>query len=272
MLNNKTFYHGITQKIIVAFGNLFNNISVVKYDDTGRIIAANKVPLVYGQKERWYDEMQSIEEDRVHIELPMMSFYITSLSYDSSRKISTVQKMVRPNPNSDETMLFAFNSVPYEIGIELATYTRKKADDLMIIEQILPYFAPTFNIMVDIVPEIELTKDIPITLVGITPSDDFESGEEAKKRMISTTMDFIIKADYLGPVQEGKIIKNFVYNYYTNVNSIAETAPASSNTITNAEERTIIVVDPANANVISWITDLDFAFTVNNITRISVQS
>ena len=50
MLSNTHYYHRVTRKMVVAFGTLFNNIRMVRYNKAGtqeieRII----VPLQYAQ-------------------------------------------------------------------------------------------------------------------------------------------------------------------------------------------------------------------------------
>ena len=47
MLGNRQFYHEIIRKIIVAFGTLFNDIHIVRKNNSGDVTQSMKVPLAY---------------------------------------------------------------------------------------------------------------------------------------------------------------------------------------------------------------------------------
>ena len=51
------FYHQITRKMVVLFGNMFNNIELVKTNSsTGGEIERIKVPIKYGLKKSMWKE------------------------------------------------------------------------------------------------------------------------------------------------------------------------------------------------------------------------
>ena len=37
MLSNEHFYHRITRKLVVAFGTMFNNLRLVRYNQAGTV-------------------------------------------------------------------------------------------------------------------------------------------------------------------------------------------------------------------------------------------
>lgn len=54
MLSDAYFYYQLTRKYVILFGNLFNNISVVRKDkDDNSEIERFKVPLIYAPKEKY---------------------------------------------------------------------------------------------------------------------------------------------------------------------------------------------------------------------------
>ena len=56
MLGNRQFYHETIRKIIVAFGTLFNDIHIVRKNNSGVVTQSMKVPLAYGlNKNFWLD-------------------------------------------------------------------------------------------------------------------------------------------------------------------------------------------------------------------------
>ena len=81
------FYHETIRKVIIAFGTLFNDISLVRKDNNGTITQTMKVPLAYGPREKF---LVRLREDadltrQVAITLPRIGFEIQNLSYDPIR-------------------------------------------------------------------------------------------------------------------------------------------------------------------------------------------
>ena len=47
------FYHETMRKVIVSFGTMFNDISIVRKDNNGNVTQAMKVPLAYGPRQKF---------------------------------------------------------------------------------------------------------------------------------------------------------------------------------------------------------------------------
>ena len=89
------FYHETMRNVIVAFGTLFNNIHLVRKNNSGVITQSMKVPLAYGAKQKF---LARLTEDpnltkSVAITLPRVGFEIGQISYDASRKLNKIQKV-----------------------------------------------------------------------------------------------------------------------------------------------------------------------------------
>ena len=210
-------YNQIFRKTIVAFGTLYNNIEIRRSDEV------MKVPLAYGPKQKFLarlDQNPDPTNKRVQITLPRLSFEINSVSYDATRKVSPTQK-IKFKKDVDETKT-AFMPVPYNIGFELAIISKNQDDGLQIIEQVLPYFQPHYNLSVKLQTTIGETKDVPIVLQNIDYEDDYE-GDFATRRAIIYTLQFTAKTYLYGPVSDAKVIKKVITDSYTSVNTT--TAP-----------------------------------------------
>ena len=87
MLGNY-FYHEIVRKTVIAFGTLFNDIHVRHDDGAGNVISEIKVPIAYGPRQKFLARItQQAELNKAtQNTLPRMSFEITNISYDSTRK------------------------------------------------------------------------------------------------------------------------------------------------------------------------------------------
>ena len=88
------FYNQIVRKNIIAFGTLFNNITLKSTDpSTGAVLEELKVPLAYGPKQKFVVRLEENASSRkVAITLPRLYFEMTSIDYDPTRKTSPIQK------------------------------------------------------------------------------------------------------------------------------------------------------------------------------------
>ena len=55
------FYHETMRKVIISFGTLFNNINLVRKNNTGVINQTMKVPLAYGLKQKWLSRLDQMQ-------------------------------------------------------------------------------------------------------------------------------------------------------------------------------------------------------------------
>ena len=84
-------YNRAIRKIIVAFGNLFDSIPLVRYNSDNSEAERMIVPIVYAAKELY---VKRLEEDldldkKVQTTLPRLSYEMTGLRYDPDRKQNT---------------------------------------------------------------------------------------------------------------------------------------------------------------------------------------
>ena len=82
------YYHEIIRKTIIGFGTLFNNIYIQHKDKSDQVLDETKVGIAYGPIQKFLAKIQQQAElnRAVAITLPRMSFEMTSIQYDSSRK------------------------------------------------------------------------------------------------------------------------------------------------------------------------------------------
>tara|TARA_B100001057_G_scaffold270041_1_gene270237 strand:- start:698 stop:1495 length:798 start_codon:yes stop_codon:yes gene_type:complete len=210
------YYHEIIRKTIVSFGTLFNSIDIRHKDSSGDTYSELKVPLAYGPSQKFLArlEQQADLNKPVAITLPRMSFEMNSVAYDSSRKTGVTQTFKASDGNNVKKV---FMPVPYNIGFELNILAKLNDDALQIIEQILPYFQPSFNLTVDLVASIGEKRDIPIVLDSINFQDDYE-GDFSTRRALIYTLGFTAKTYLFGPVAESSsgLIKKVQVDYSTN--------------------------------------------------------
>jgi len=199
------FYHQTIRKIVVGFGSLFNDITVIRRYENGNEKERIKIPLNYGPKAKYIVRLnQDPEIDKgVAITLPRISFEIQGIEYDGSRKLKTIQRNIKSNDQS--TVLSQFTPVPYNINFSLSIMSKHQDDSLQIVEQILPFFTPDFTFTYHAIPDMDIKHDIPIVLNGVSHEDIYD-GEFVQRRALTWDMDFTAKAYIYGPITDRELI------------------------------------------------------------------
>ena len=195
------FYNEILRRTIIGFGTLFNNLTIKATNASDSVVSVTKVPLAYGPTQKFLArlEQQADLNRSTAMTLPRMSFEFTGLTYDPSRKVTTTQTFVVKDPNTGEETKKGFMPVPYNMQFELAIMCKLNDDALQIVEQILPYFQPAYNLTVELVEGIKEKRDVPIVLENITMQDDYD-GDFKERRVLLYTLRFTAKTYMYGPV------------------------------------------------------------------------
>ena len=213
------FYHQRIRKAVAVFGSLFNNINVVRTDAAGDVISQVKVPLSYAPKRDFLariDAMQNGEEAerQVAIKLPRMSFEIMAMNYDATRQLPKMNKCVAFPDGLQDRAQEVYTPVPYTVSFQLNIYAKAQDDALQIVEQILPYFTPQYTVTVKPLDDFDTKEDTPISLTGITFSDDYEGLIEARRSIIYT-LDFEMKLNLFKNISSSSsIITQADVNFY----------------------------------------------------------
>ena len=243
------FYNEGLRKLTIAFGQIFNNVIIQNTSSTGAITKRIRVPLAYAPKEKFLvrlEQQANLSQDReVAVTLPRMGFEITGLSYDATRKINKMQKLIRVKSGEDgKKMEYNYTPVPYNINFNLYSFTATAENGLQIIEQILPFFQPEYTVTMKVVPELDIVRDIPIILNSVNYEDTY-SGDFTTRRAVVYTLSFTAKTYLYGPMSNQKVIKE-----------VQSDLGADTDAPLTREERIVITPKPTTADA-----DDDFGFT-----------
>lgn len=209
------FYNQTTRRYIALFGSLFNKMSITREDNTGAEIQRMVVPIGYGPYQKFLARItQDPNLDRKQaISLPRMSFEITDISYDGTRKTNSLTKLKIPSPDSSGEHVYS--PAPYTMNMNLYVMTKYAEDGTKIIEQILPFFKPEYTFAAKILDEID-AFDLPLILNSAT-SEDVYDGDFETRRALIWTLSFSFKVWFFGPLRERKVIKFVNIRYYDNM-------------------------------------------------------
>jgi len=264
MFSTNHFYHRIIRKNVITFGNLFNNITLVKYNlENTQEEHRLTVPLSYAGKENFVARLFAEPElaKATQIQLPRLSFEMTSISYDPMRKLSKFNTTTKStsNPNLVSKL---YGPVPYNLGFELNAYVRNVEDGTQIVEQILPFFSPDYVMTLNYIDGYDLSLDVPITLDSVDYLPQYE-GPELTPRMLMWTLTFTMKTFFFGTENSSaKVIRKSIANTYTYTSDTSNTKVSSI----------VVTPDPSTANIDSdygfteTITEFPFQQTINTVT------
>lgn len=219
------FYNEAIRKTVVGFGTLFNNIEVQRrHPQTKEIINTQKVPLAYGPRDKFITRIEQNPDPTPgppyeDIKVPRMYFEMTNINYDSGRKTSPLQKYKNVINDQGNEVRVQYVPVPYNVDFELGILVKNQDDGLQILEQILPYFQPNFNITINFIPDMSERRDVCITLKNIDHTDDWDDSFN-QRRIIEWKLSFSAKSYIYGPFNQADIIRKAII--YETVGDAAE--------------------------------------------------
>ncbi len=218
MLGNSHFYNRTIRKMITAFGTLFNDITLVRYNKAGtEEFERTRVPLSYGSKEKYITRLFSDPDltKSINVYVPRIAFDLVGINYDSSRKMNTLNKNFAVNSVTN-SVNSQYSPIPYNFEFDLSIFVRNQEDGTQILEQILPFFTPDFTVTADLIPSLGRKFDLPITLDSVSPQIEYE-GDMSSTRLVIWNLTFTMKGYIFPPVNFGndKIIKRANTNIYT---------------------------------------------------------
>jgi hypothetical protein len=253
------YYNRTIRKFVVGFGNLFNDITLVRYNPDLSESERFLIPIAYATKESY---VMRLEEDlaldkKVQMTLPRLSFEMSGLSYDVSRKQNTNIKNVAPTSGGIKAQ---YNPVPYNFDFNLYLYVRNIEDGTQVLEHIIPYFTPDYTIKLNLVPEMGIIKEVPVILNSCTSDITYEGNREKDPRMIIWTLNFTVKGYIFGASTSTNLITHSITSIYNQITDadIVEFSMDATSGIGNYQIDEIVYqgytyqTSTASAKVVFW--------------------
>ena len=266
------FYHEIFRRTIIGFGSLFNNISIKHTNDSDQVTSVIKVPLAYGPTQKFLARLEQSPDlsKPVQMTLPRMSFEMTGITYDPSRKVTTTQAFTSKDSTDGTVVKKTYMPVPYNMQFDLNIMCKLNDDALQVVEQILPYFQPSYSMTIRLVDSIDEKRDIPIILENITMTDDYE-GNFTTRRVLIYTLRFTAKTYLFGPISTAT--KDIIKKSTISVTAGDPSSTSTREIVYSAQPRAIknytgIIV----TNLSKDISTTDTLIEVNDSSSISVNT
>ena len=197
------FYNDIIRTVTAVFGTLFNDISIKRLNSSGATTSVQKVPLRYAPKQKWYarvfeDADSGNVKGKIAGSEPMLAFELLSIAYDTTRKLSHLNKVRQGNVISNNRVE-GYTPPPYTMDYTLYIFATKTTDWSQIVEQIIPHFNPTFNIPLKIIRTTNQTivQDLHITLNSVSPDENYQ-GDFRSRSSFTWNLDFTLNTSFGG--------------------------------------------------------------------------
>jgi hypothetical protein len=210
MVTGGHFYHEHIKSAVSVFGAIFNDMRIVRKD--GKVLP---IPISYGPRDKLLEgpKINQASEEAIDRILPRMSYELLSMQYDPERKLTNKQNYIRTPDRIDSPRQTAKVPVPYTLNFNLYIVTKNLNDGWQIIEQILPFFTPSYTVRVRQYPDDDNPEtpksdqhyDLPIVLTSMSWADDYQ-GNITEKRIVEWSLEFDVKINLFGPVTQTSVI------------------------------------------------------------------
>jgi hypothetical protein len=211
-----SYYHGVLRKYVVMFGNMFNDIDIVRYNNAGVATQTLRVPIAYGPKEKFLARLRADPNlnRQVAVQLPRMSFEITSIAYAPNRGLNKLTRSVGISTDGNR-LSSSFSPTPYDISFALYGMFANQEDAVQVVEQILPFFRPEWTHTLNLVPAIGDKYDVPTILNDMSIEDTYEADFQTRRAIIYT-FNFTVKGYLFGPTSSKGVIKRTLVDLSAN--------------------------------------------------------
>jgi len=222
------YYHfKILEKITSGILDLFNEIYIKKWKWIGGSsqweLQDHLVPIEIATKGRIIREYENIKSGTIRTggavkrqaNIPRMALMLIDLNSKVEFKNSSLNLVKGATANELGILKYVQAPLWLQGSYELSIITRTLDEMSQIIEQILPRFNPHFPINVRIIPEIDLTVSLPITVEAAVPFEIEEDLDKESIRFIQATLQVLAPMPIFSPLTEGKIIKKIISSFGT---------------------------------------------------------
>lgn len=233
------FFFGTSRKYILAMLKSFSH--VVTQRVVNNTVLENKVPVVWGSKERSYlqnEDGYKVNDSLTQRRVPKMALLLDGITYDSDRKINRLSKETLDLSGIKVTQ---YPPVPYNYNFTLFILTKTLDDYFQILEQILPYYNPVRNFNIYETPSQDGSTSIPVSISNLSFEPDIDMDENGEVRFVNGSISFVLKGNIYMPVKAANDIIYTIYNkYYPTLKAEQE----------NFEEFMIKAVDGSDADTL----------------------
>lgn len=229
--DDEKFYYQAMRKTIVQFLDLFDGISIGRYDnDTGQLLKYINVPFKFAPKMKhwyWREKIDPVTGTRTRDKiLPMMACNLVGVESASGRRVNTKYRARTTNKKNNNIERF-FNPVPYDYTFEVSIAAEYMVDVTQIVERILPFFdshmfirlaIPELDIIPDDIEDGAHPLDLKVIYTGSSKEETL-TFDATDLRVIMWKLNFTVEGYLFRPKYQYPIIKTIYQNFQVSQDS-----------------------------------------------------
>lgn len=211
------YYADVMRNVMIAFGNFFNDMHVVRRNKLQEPIKIIEVPIKYGPRQKSHDfrtEQENGEPN--YITLPNITYKIDGINYGAERDSGIYETRAFYTDMLSAAGIeykledqFWSDTQPSPVDINISMEINcEKIDDLnQIIEQIMPRFRPAAFLAIKEFWFFNKRRSIKLKMNQPGIQIDNDSIGEEDKRVVKGTISFTVEAVMYLPIRSAKIIE-----------------------------------------------------------------
>lgn len=201
------FYHPrVFERVNIALLDLFDRVRVNRYNKDGTVRKRIKVPLTFHFSKNFAEFILNTQDnpESKHT-TPILGLRMGGL--DRNTNATPSRTFIREiYDKTSKQMIQDMRPCPWIQTYTLTSYTEQIQDHFQIMEQIIPYFNPTFNTAIKEFEFSNLKRDVIVELVGVNPQYNDEV-EREKARSYVCEYTFKVRFDMYAPFYLGTLIR-----------------------------------------------------------------
>lgn len=211
------FYADTIRSVMIAFGNYFNELYVVRRNEFQEPVKIIQVPLKYGPRQKSHDFRTEQESGNTYyISLPNMTYKIDGFSYAGERDSGIYETRAFYNDvltsagieyDMEEQYWSDMQPSPCNINISMEINCEKIDDLNQIVEQLMPRFRPEGWLAIKEFWWFNKRRSIKMKMNDPGIQIDNDAMGEDDKRTVKGTLSFTIEAVMYKPIKNAKIIE-----------------------------------------------------------------
>jgi hypothetical protein len=214
---NTYYYPKTIENVTTSLMNMWNDIVIKRFDDTGNEVKERKIPLSFGPMTKAY--IAKLEQDsgqKFYQMLPRMSLVLNTIVYNGDRARGALEDR---DWLDDELGLDANNEIssdfqptPYDFIYTLNILTNSMVDFLQIVENFAPYFNKKGQLRLKEFQDINIERDLTVD-IGEIPVEYEDQMADDDRRSISTSIPIVVHGWLYKPVSMAKIVSTINTRY-----------------------------------------------------------
>lgn len=196
------YFFDTIKKTIVLFANEFNGINVVRQADDGSYTQTIPVELIIANKAKFYKRLMKPSEQQ-NIVLPAISIWNDSMDYNIQLQKNPQFYSKVVSRQDEDLMKILGTPSPFTFTFSVLVKTKYYSDMRQIMETIIPKYQPKVTRRINLIPEFDLSLNIPIVLDSVTPNFEIETGDDPESiRSLECEFSFRVESWVFPPIDE----------------------------------------------------------------------